>query len=184
MWRPRSPTRSMMMCMVGDLPTPSTRVGVPVPPGDDRLEGQLAGDGLQDGEVGAARRRRAPSLVDVDEHVGHDVLGPGRAVRETPGGAAVERRVRLLDRDRIAESLEGQGGVGEELADAGEVAEVDELGVGVDELGDGLGRRLVHGCDCGTDHWPRRRPMTPASRLGGRACPRCGRPASWSTARR
>ncbi len=68
--------------------------------------------------------------------------------------------------DGVAESLEGQGGVGEDLGHPGEVAGVDPLGVGVDQLGDRLGRRLLHGRDCGTDHWPRSRPMAPASRLG------------------
>ena len=45
----------------------------------------------------------------------------------------------------LAESFEGQGGVGEDIGHPGEVAGVNALGVGVDQLGDRLGRRLLHG---------------------------------------
>jgi hypothetical protein len=61
-----------------EAPLPIAAVeAVPVPAADDGLQGQ-AGQSLQHGEVGT-RGRRARLLVDVDDDVRCDMLGPRRA---------------------------------------------------------------------------------------------------------
>ena len=103
-----------------------------------------AGRGLQHGEV-RARDRRAGILIDLDRDIGRHVFCAWRAVVVDDHHVTEHFRDGGLAADRAAAASEG--GLGQQGAEAREVAVVDEFGIGRDEVLDGLavGRRIGRG---------------------------------------
>src|SRR5260221_14049935 len=151
---------------LGEAPLPvGAFEAVTVPAADDGLQRQ-AGQRLQHGEV-RARDRRARFLVDFDGDIRGDMLGPGRAV--------------VVDDQHVPEHLlDGIGaanrraaaredGVGEQGAEAREIAVVHKLGVSGDQVPDGpVARRLIAGDAGGYGRGYRLRRTGPSGQRGGR----------------
>jgi hypothetical protein len=148
-----------------ELPSPFRSLEtIAVATGDDRLEGQLAGDGLEHREVGTGGSRH-PAVVDLDDDVRREVLGPGGAVLVANRRRLVERSYGFGASGDVVRTLGRELGVGKELSQPLEVPGVDSLGVEGEEdadlvsIGAGDGPSVGRGADRGAGTFTARREL-------------------------